>query len=128
MDKTSGAITYAIDFDLDDVNITVPFTCTVTITDSGGLTGTTQLEIDIHDDNDNPPIFSQTTDYIIYAEPTLTSGKFVGQVNTSFSILKTTKTVDGQTGKIIRQLARFNLKPEIIITCIIINEYRTFKS
>ena len=80
MDKT-GAIFYAIDFDLDKVNITVPFTCTVTVTDSGGLTGTTELEMDIQDDNDNYPVFSQNlTDYIIYAEPTLTSGKFVGQV------------------------------------------------
>ena len=59
----------------------MPFTCTVTVTDSGGLTGTTELEMDIQDINNNDPVFSQNrTDYIIYAEPTLTSGKFVGQV------------------------------------------------
>ena len=80
LDKTTAAITYAINFDLDDVNITVPFTCTVTVTDEAGLSGTTLLEIDIHDDNDNAPVFSQSTDYVIFAEPTLTSGRFVGQV------------------------------------------------
>ena len=78
---SSAAISYATDFDLDDVTITVPFTCTVTVTDSGGLSGTTLLEIDIHDDNDNAPVFTQTVDYIIFAEPTLTSGRLVGQVS-----------------------------------------------
>lgn len=80
LDINTAAITYALDFDLDDVDITVPFTCTVTVTDAGGLTGTTLLEIDIHDDNDNAPKFSQTVHYVIFAEPTLSSGRLVGQI------------------------------------------------
>ena len=47
MSKLTGVVTYSVTFDYDTADVTSPFDCVVTVTDNGGLSATTTLEIDI---------------------------------------------------------------------------------
>ncbi|XP_053377282.1 cadherin-related family member 2-like isoform X2 [Mercenaria mercenaria] len=80
MARVGGAVTYATKFDYDSVSFTAPYDCVVTVTDKAGLSATTTLEIDIHDVNDNTPVFVTTTDNYIFQTPSLDPGRLVGQV------------------------------------------------
>ncbi|KAL3888203.1 hypothetical protein ACJMK2_000579 [Sinanodonta woodiana] len=83
MDRTSGIVYYAADFDFDTAGISSNVTCFVTVKDNGGLTATATLEIQFTDINDNSPIFSQTFDYQFFATPYYSVGQVIGQTYAS---------------------------------------------
>ena len=45
--NSAGAVTFSEDFDLDSSDAVFPYDCVVTVTDTGGLTATTTLEIEV---------------------------------------------------------------------------------
>ncbi|KAK3611262.1 hypothetical protein CHS0354_004906 [Potamilus streckersoni] len=83
MDRTSGIVYYAADFDFDTAGISSNVTCLVTVKDNGGLTSTATLQIQFTDVNDNSPVFSQTFDYQFFAGPYYSVGQVIGQTYAS---------------------------------------------
>ncbi|XP_060585336.1 cadherin-23-like [Ruditapes philippinarum] len=76
---SSGQVSYQSDYDLDSGSLPANCNCTVTVTDSGGLTDTAILTITISDANDNPPVFSPTT-YSFHVSYYASTGTSVGTV------------------------------------------------
>ena len=66
MDPNSGRIRYAIDYNIDQMEMPSKEILEVKVNDTGGLTATTFIEIQIGDINDNAPVFNQSS-YTIFA-------------------------------------------------------------
>ncbi|XP_048729924.2 protocadherin-like protein [Ostrea edulis] len=79
LDSTSGIMTYAVDYDVDQNTMPSTVQLTVRCIDSLGKTGTTLLIITIRDANDNAPVFSQGT-YTFYADQYTGLGSTIGQM------------------------------------------------
>ncbi|XP_061186596.1 cadherin-23-like [Saccostrea echinata] len=79
IDGTSGIMTYAVDYDVDQNAMPSSLQLTVRCTDSLGKTGTTLLFMTIRDANDNVPVFSQGT-YTFYADQYTGLGSAIGQI------------------------------------------------
>ncbi|XP_053400699.1 protocadherin Fat 3-like [Mercenaria mercenaria] len=57
IDTTSGILSFGSNYDVDDGVRPTSVSCTVTVTDSGGLTDAVTLSITINNINDNSPVF-----------------------------------------------------------------------
>ncbi|KAL3855401.1 hypothetical protein ACJMK2_014612 [Sinanodonta woodiana] len=66
MSASTGRLTFASNYDYDLGTLPTAVNCTVTVTDSGGLSATATLSIRINNINDNTPIFSPSS-YMFFA-------------------------------------------------------------
>ncbi|KAL3853881.1 hypothetical protein ACJMK2_013180, partial [Sinanodonta woodiana] len=76
----NGSLTFASDYDYDLGTLPKSVNCTVTVTDSGGLTATATLSIQFNNINDNIPIFipASYTFFVTYGSAT---GTTIGKIN-----------------------------------------------
>ncbi|KAL3874373.1 hypothetical protein ACJMK2_037399, partial [Sinanodonta woodiana] len=80
MDSSTGLLTYVINYDLDKPGLPTAITCIVTATDSGGLTATATLSVNIAEINDNTPTFlSPSYTFIVYNN--IVVGTLIGNVS-----------------------------------------------
>ncbi|KAL3853880.1 hypothetical protein ACJMK2_013179 [Sinanodonta woodiana] len=79
MAPANGSLTFASDYDYDLGTLPKSVNCTVTVTDSGGLTATATLSIKLDNINDNTPIFvpASYTFFVTYGSAT---GTIIGKV------------------------------------------------
>ncbi|XP_052673753.1 protocadherin gamma-C4-like [Crassostrea angulata] len=82
IDSTSGVMTYAVDYDVDQNAMPSTVQMTVQCRDSLAKTGTALIVLTIRDANDNPPTFSQGT-YTFYADQFTGFGNAIGQMTVS---------------------------------------------
>nr|XP_019928267.2 protocadherin Fat 3 [Crassostrea gigas] len=82
IDSTSGVMTYAVDYDVDQNAMPSIVQMTVQCRDSLAKTGTALIVLTIRDANDNPPTFSQGT-YTFYADQFTGFGNAIGQMTVS---------------------------------------------
>ncbi|XP_061188483.1 protocadherin-like wing polarity protein stan [Saccostrea echinata] len=80
MDPNTGSITQSVEYDLDSAGKEQEVvTCTVTATDKGGHTVTTQLSITINEINDNAPVLDKGS-YSFFVSQCSSVGSSAGQV------------------------------------------------
>ncbi|XP_045205402.2 protocadherin Fat 3-like [Mercenaria mercenaria] len=80
IDTSTGLLSYASDYDIDDGVRPSNASCVVTVTDSGGLSDTATLSITINNLNDNAPAFSYSS-YVWFVSEVDPVGTTVGTVN-----------------------------------------------
>ncbi|KAL3874378.1 hypothetical protein ACJMK2_037404 [Sinanodonta woodiana] len=80
MASSTGLLTYAINYDLDKPGLPTAITCIVTATDSGGLTATATLSVDIAEINDNTPTFLSSS-YTFTVFNNIVVGTTIGNVS-----------------------------------------------
>lgn len=80
IDTDTGLLSFGTDFDVDSGVQPTSVDCDVTVTDSGGLTDTTTLSIEINNINDNSPVFLQNT-YSWFISEGASVGTSVGTVS-----------------------------------------------
>ncbi|KAK3589768.1 hypothetical protein CHS0354_021098 [Potamilus streckersoni] len=92
MAPATGLLTFASDYDYDLGTLPTSLLCTVTVTDSGGLTATTSLSIKLNNINDNIPIFvpASYTFFVTYGSAT---GTTIGTVTATDGDLGTYGTL-----------------------------------
>ncbi|KAL3874390.1 hypothetical protein ACJMK2_037416, partial [Sinanodonta woodiana] len=78
--SSTGLLTYAINYDLDKPGLPTAITCIVTATDSGGLTATATLSVDIAEINDNTPTFLSSS-YTFTFYNNIVVGTTIGNVS-----------------------------------------------
>lgn len=79
INTSTGAITFASDYDVDTGVRPRSLICNVTVTDSGGLSDTNSLFITINNVNDNAPDFPQNA-YVWFISQSASVGTTVGTV------------------------------------------------
>ncbi|XP_061176116.1 protocadherin Fat 1-like isoform X2 [Saccostrea echinata] len=79
IDASSGIISFAVDYDIDNSAMPSNVILTVVCTDSTSTTGTSKVEITITDVNDNAPSFAQST-YTITVDQYDTAGSLMGTI------------------------------------------------
>ncbi|KAK3611794.1 hypothetical protein CHS0354_014146 [Potamilus streckersoni] len=82
MSASTGRLTFASNYDYDLGTLPTTVTCIVTVTDSGGLTATSTLSININNINDNTPIFSPSS-YTFFAGYYAAVQSVIGSVTAS---------------------------------------------
>jgi hypothetical protein len=60
INDTSGQLTFAVDYDIDEDNMPSTVLLELSCVDSGGLSGTTTVTVHITDRNDNCPVFTES--------------------------------------------------------------------
>ncbi|KAL3874383.1 hypothetical protein ACJMK2_037409, partial [Sinanodonta woodiana] len=80
MASSTGLLTYAINYDLDKSGLPTAITCIVTATDSGGLTATATVSVDIAEINDNTPTFLSSS-YTFTFYNNIVVGTTIGNVS-----------------------------------------------
>ncbi|KAK3583305.1 hypothetical protein CHS0354_038915 [Potamilus streckersoni] len=80
MASSSGLLTYAINYDLDKPGLPTAITCIVTARDSGGLTATATLSVNIAEINDNTPAFLSSS-YTFTLYNNVVVGTSIGNVS-----------------------------------------------
>ncbi|XP_062616605.1 cadherin EGF LAG seven-pass G-type receptor 2-like [Saccostrea cucullata] len=88
MDPNTGSITQSVEYDLDSVGKEQEVvTCTVTATDKGGHTISTQLSITINEINDNAPVLDKGS-YSFFVSQCASVGSSAGQVTATDKDIK----------------------------------------
>lgn len=83
MNSNTGLVTLSSEYDLDDVGKTQEVvTCTVTATDKGGHTVSTQLSITVNEINDNAPVLDKGS-YSYFVSQCTSVGSPIGQVTST---------------------------------------------
>ncbi|KAL3857781.1 hypothetical protein ACJMK2_012417 [Sinanodonta woodiana] len=82
MSTSTGRLNFSTNYDVDQGLMPSSVLCNVTVTDAGGLTGTTSLLIKINDVNDNYPVFIPST-YSFYASYYAATATTIGIVTVS---------------------------------------------
>ncbi|KAL3856367.1 hypothetical protein ACJMK2_011135 [Sinanodonta woodiana] len=92
MASATGRLNFSIDYDVDSGLYPTSIVCVVTVTDAGGLTGTTSLSIRISDINDNKPVFIPSV-YSFFVSYYAGTATVIGTVNASDADIGTYGTV-----------------------------------
>ncbi|KAK3576699.1 hypothetical protein CHS0354_024311 [Potamilus streckersoni] len=92
MASATGRMNFSVDYDVDSLLFPTSIVCIVTVTDAGGLTGTTSLSIRISDINDNVPVFIPST-YSFFVSYYAGTATVIGIVNVSDADVGTYGTV-----------------------------------
>ncbi|XP_048729056.1 cadherin EGF LAG seven-pass G-type receptor 2-like isoform X2 [Ostrea edulis] len=79
IDSSSGIVSFAVNYDIDNNAMPSNVILTVVCTDSTSVTGTAKVEITVTDVNDNAPSFPQTS-YSINVDQYTTAGSLVGTI------------------------------------------------
>ncbi|KAK3581876.1 hypothetical protein CHS0354_000291, partial [Potamilus streckersoni] len=79
MNSVTGVVSLSIDYDVDPGVLATTVICTVKVTDSGGLTATASLTININNINDNNPTFTASS-YSFFTTYDVAVGTTIGTV------------------------------------------------